>query len=70
MALIICRLRIFVDPANDSGYSPQKGFCDLEHTKEMAKRIKAAGMKFFLIFITAIPGLIRENNISLMHGKD
>ena len=25
------RLRLFVDPANDSGYSPKKGFCDL-HT--------------------------------------
>src|SRR5690242_532938 len=23
------RLRIFVDPAADSGYSPHKGFCDL-----------------------------------------
>ena len=44
------RLRIFVDPQNDSGYSPQKGFCDLAHTKEMAKRIKAAGMKFLLDF--------------------
>jgi beta-galactosidase len=44
------RLRIFVDPQNDSGYSPQKGFCDLAHTKEMAKRIKAAGIKFLLDF--------------------
>lgn len=44
------RLRIFNDPAADSGYSPGKGFCDLEHTKEMAKRIKAAGMKFLLDF--------------------
>ncbi len=44
------RLRIFVDPQNDSGYSPQKGFCDLAHTKEMAKRVKAAGMKFLLDF--------------------
>ncbi len=44
------RLRIFVDPQNDSGYSPQKGFCDLNHTKEMAKRVKAAGMKFLLDF--------------------
>ena len=32
------RLRLFVDPANDSGYSPKKGFCDLQHTHEMAKR--------------------------------
>ena len=44
------RLRIFNDPAADSGYSPGKGFCDLEHTKEMAKRVKAAGMKFLLDF--------------------
>lgn len=44
------RLRIFNDPAQDSGYSPKKGFCDLEHTKQMAKRIKAAGMKFLLDF--------------------
>jgi beta-galactosidase len=44
------RLRIFVDPQNDSGYSPKKGFCDLDHTKEMAKRVKAAGMKLLLDF--------------------
>jgi beta-galactosidase len=44
------RLRIFNDPARDSGYSPQKGFCDLAHTLQMAKRIKAANMKFLLDF--------------------
>jgi arabinogalactan endo-1,4-beta-galactosidase len=44
------RLRIFVDPANPKGYSPEKGFCDLAHTLVMAKRIKAAGMKFLLDF--------------------
>jgi beta-galactosidase len=44
------RLRIFNDPARDSGYSPKKGFCDLENTKKMAKRIKAAGMNFLLDF--------------------
>jgi beta-galactosidase len=44
------RLRIFHDPANDSGYSPGKGFCDLENTKKMAKRVKAAGMKLLLDF--------------------
>jgi beta-galactosidase len=44
------RLRIFNDPSRDSGYSPKKGFCDLEHTRQMAKRIKAAGMKFLLDF--------------------
>ena len=44
------RLRIFNDPARDSGYSPVKGFCDLAQTKLMAKRIKTAGMKFLLDF--------------------
>ncbi len=44
------RLRIFNDPAADSGYSPKKGFCDLENTKKMAKRVKAAGMKLLLDF--------------------
>jgi beta-galactosidase len=44
------RLRIFNDPARDSGYAPQKGYCDLEHTKKMARRVKAAGMKLLLDF--------------------
>ena len=44
------RLRIFNDPARDSGYSPGKGFCDLAHTLQMAKRVKAAGMKLLLDF--------------------
>lgn len=44
------RLRIFNDPARDSGYSPGKGFCDLAHTKQMAKRVKDAGMKLLLDF--------------------
>ncbi|MEO7311930.1 MAG: beta-galactosidase GalA [Chitinophagaceae bacterium] len=44
------RLRIFNEPANDSGYSPKKGFCDLEHTKAMAKRVKALGLKLLLDF--------------------
>jgi len=44
------RLRIFNDPARDSGYSPKKGFCDLQHTLQMAKRVKAAGMKLLLDF--------------------
>lgn len=44
------RLRIFNAPANPKGYSPGKGFCDLAHTMAMAKRIKAAGMKFLLDF--------------------
>ena len=44
------RLRIFNDPARDSGYSPGKGFCDLANTKKMAMRVKAAGMKLLLDF--------------------
>lgn len=44
------RLRIFNDPARDSGYSPKDGFCDLQHTLQMAKRIKDAGMKILLDF--------------------
>ncbi|HZY36944.1 MAG TPA: glycosyl hydrolase 53 family protein [Mucilaginibacter sp.] len=44
------RLRIFVNPENPKGYSPKQGFCDLAHTEAMAKRIKAAGMKFLLDF--------------------
>ncbi|HQS53829.1 MAG: hypothetical protein B7Y15_04830 [Bacteroidetes bacterium 24-39-8] len=44
------RLRIFVNPAADSGYSPKKGFCDLSHTLVMAKRVKNAGLKFLLDF--------------------
>jgi len=44
------RLRIFNEPANADGYSPSKGFCDLSHTLQMAKRVKAAGMKLLLDF--------------------
>ena len=44
------RLRLFVNPEKDSGYSPKKGFCDLDHTIAMAKRTRAAGMKFLLNF--------------------
>ncbi|MBI1781376.1 MAG: glycosyl hydrolase 53 family protein [Sphingobacteriales bacterium] len=44
------RLRIFNDPANEKGYSPGKGFCNLEYTKQMAKRVKDAGMKLLLDF--------------------
>lgn len=44
------RLRIFVDPAADSGYSPHQGYCDLAHTLGMARRVKAAGMGFLLDF--------------------
>ena len=44
------RLRIFVNPENENGYSPKEGYCDLDHTLAMAKRIKDAGMKFLLDF--------------------
>jgi beta-galactosidase len=44
------RLRIFVNPENPGGYSPGEGFAGLEHTKEMARRIDAAGMGFLLDF--------------------
>lgn len=44
------RLRLFVNPENEKGYSPQKGFCGLSHTLDMAKRVKQAGMKLLLNF--------------------
>jgi len=43
------RLRIFVNPRAPGGYS-KEGFCDLEHTLEMARRIEAAGMGLLLDF--------------------
>lgn len=44
------RLRIFVNPENPKGYSPGKGFCGLDYTKQMARRVKDAGMNFLLDF--------------------
>lgn len=44
------RLRIFVNPKSELGYSQRDGYCDLEHTLEMARRIKDAGMYFLLDF--------------------
>lgn len=44
------RLRLFVNPRSELGYSQRDGFCDLEHTLAMAKRIKEAGMYFLLDF--------------------
>lgn len=44
------RLRIFNNPSAEKGYSPGKGFCDLKHTKQMAARIKKAGLKLLLDF--------------------
>ena len=43
------RLRIFVNPEAEDGYS-KEGFCDLEHTLQMAKRVKTAGMGLLLDF--------------------
>ena len=43
------RLRIFCNPQAPRGYS-SKGYCDLDHTLIMAKRIKAAGLGFLLDF--------------------
>jgi hypothetical protein len=36
------RLRVFVNSQAPKGYS-DKGYCDLDHTMEVAKRVKAAG---------------------------
>ncbi len=44
------RLRIFVNPEHEKGYSPEKGFCGLSHTLQMARRIQDAGMKLLLNF--------------------
>jgi len=43
------RLRIFVDPTAENGYSSQ-GYCGLDQTIKFAKRVKAAGMGFLLDF--------------------
>ncbi|TWT85409.1 Arabinogalactan endo-1,4-beta-galactosidase precursor [Posidoniimonas polymericola] len=43
------RLRLFVDPTAENGYSKQ-GHCGLEQTLAMAKRVEAAGMKLLLDF--------------------
>jgi len=44
------RLRIFVDPGNEKGYSPGNNYCGLDRTLEMAKRINDAGMNILLDF--------------------
>ena len=52
------RLRIFVNPADKKGYSPEKGFCGLDYTLRMAKRIREAGMKLLLDFhYTSLRGI-------------
>ena len=44
------RLRLFVDPENPEGYSPEVGFCGLDYTKAMARRVHDAGMGLLLNF--------------------
>jgi len=44
------RLRIFVNPEKGKGYSPVEGFCDLQHSLAMARRIYDAGMNILLNF--------------------
>lgn len=44
------RLRLFVNPENEKSYSPAKGYCDLDHTLAMARRVKDAGMLLLLDF--------------------
>ncbi len=44
------RLRIFVNPENEQGYAPGKGYCNLQYTLAMARRVKEAGMKLLLDF--------------------
>ena len=44
------RLRIFVNPENENGYAPGKGYCGLEYTGKMARRARDAGMKILLNF--------------------
>lgn len=43
------RLRIFVQPTNQGGYS-RDGYCGLEQTVDMARRVKATGMGLLLDF--------------------
>ncbi len=44
------RLRIFVNPENELGYSPNSGFCGLDSTLMMARRVKKAGLNLLLDF--------------------
>lgn len=43
------RLRVFHDPRAPGGYSPQ-GWCGLESTLAMARRVRAAGMRLLIDF--------------------
>jgi beta-galactosidase len=44
------RLRIFVEPENENGYAPGQGFCGLDSTLSMARRVEEAGMDLLLDF--------------------
>lgn len=47
------RLRTFIDPEVSNGHEraySTDGFCDLEHTIEVAREVKARGMRFLLNF--------------------
>ena len=44
------RLRLFVNPSNPKGYSPNKNYCDLPQTMNMIKRAKTYGYKVLLDF--------------------
>jgi len=44
------RLRVFVNPENENGYSPNEGFCGLDSTLMMAQRVKAAGLNLLIDF--------------------
>ncbi len=68
------RLRVFHNPKAAKGYS-KKGYCDLDHTLAMAKRIKAAGMRFLLDFhysdTWADPGhQVKPSAWADLHGAD
>ena len=61
------RLRIFVNPAADGGYS-KEGFCDLEHTLQVAKRSKRRAWGSCSTSTTATPGPIRGINGNQRRG--
>ncbi len=44
------RLRVFVNPENPKGYAPKVGYCGLDSTLSMARRVKAAGLGLLLDF--------------------
>ena len=44
------RLRVFVNPSNPNGYSPNKKYCEITQTVKMIKRAKIMGYKVLLNF--------------------